>query len=128
MCEYAVCNFCSSRRRHTSCALVTGVQTCALPILPGIGPKTASWIVRNRRASDHVAILDVHIVRACSAIGVFPEGAQPARRYADLEQRFLAFCEATQSRASAMDAVMWSTMRSLSRGLLQQLEIGRAHV
>src|SRR3546814_5220710 len=24
---------CSSRRRHTRCALVTGVQTCALPIL-----------------------------------------------------------------------------------------------
>src|SRR3546814_7826215 len=24
--------FWSSRRRHTSCALVTGVQTCALPI------------------------------------------------------------------------------------------------
>src|SRR3546814_4764567 len=31
-----VCLFCvflfSSRRRHTRCALVTGVQTCALPI------------------------------------------------------------------------------------------------
>src|SRR3546814_2418482 len=27
------CFFCSSRRRHTRCALVTGVQTCALPIL-----------------------------------------------------------------------------------------------
>src|SRR3546814_10006809 len=26
------CFFCSSRRRHTRCALVTGVQTCALPI------------------------------------------------------------------------------------------------
>src|SRR3546814_4329704 len=26
--------FFSSRRRHTRCALVTGVQTCALPILP----------------------------------------------------------------------------------------------
>src|SRR3546814_10768085 len=26
--------FYSSRRRHTRCALVTGVQTCALPILP----------------------------------------------------------------------------------------------
>src|SRR3546814_5121733 len=26
--------FFSSRRRHTSCALVTGVQTCALPICP----------------------------------------------------------------------------------------------
>src|SRR3546814_10507366 len=27
--------FVSSRRRHTSCALVTGVQTCALPIFRG---------------------------------------------------------------------------------------------
>src|SRR3546814_1031740 len=27
--------FFSSRRRHTRCALVTGVQTCALPIFPG---------------------------------------------------------------------------------------------
>src|SRR3546814_2345172 len=27
-----MCVFFSSRRRHTSCALVTGVQTCALPI------------------------------------------------------------------------------------------------
>src|SRR3546814_1024692 len=27
-----VCFFFSGRRRHTRCALVTGVQTCALPI------------------------------------------------------------------------------------------------
>src|SRR3546814_5727521 len=30
MCTYLF--FVSSRRRHTRCALVTGVQTCALPI------------------------------------------------------------------------------------------------
>src|SRR3546814_7298324 len=30
------CFFFSSRRRHTRCALVTGVQTCALPILDGV--------------------------------------------------------------------------------------------
>src|SRR3546814_4363712 len=29
--------FFSSRRRHTRCALVSGVQTCALPILQGGG-------------------------------------------------------------------------------------------
>src|SRR3546814_1586418 len=29
--------FFSSRRRHTRCALVTGVQTCALPILDRLG-------------------------------------------------------------------------------------------
>src|SRR3546814_6098186 len=31
-CVFCVVFFFSSRRRHTRCALVTGVQTCALPI------------------------------------------------------------------------------------------------
>src|SRR3546814_3502580 len=31
---FAIQFFFSSRRRHTRCALVTGVQTCALPISP----------------------------------------------------------------------------------------------
>src|SRR3546814_6693451 len=31
--------FFSSRRRHTRCALVTGVQTCALPIYPETVPQ-----------------------------------------------------------------------------------------
>src|SRR3546814_2688861 len=31
--------FFSSRRRHTRCALVTGVQTCALPISARAGPE-----------------------------------------------------------------------------------------
>src|SRR3546814_10262881 len=31
--------FFSSRRRHTRCALVTGVQTCALPIFPFAGAR-----------------------------------------------------------------------------------------
>src|SRR3546814_11939959 len=30
--DYCLIFFFSSRRRHTRCALVTGVQTCALPI------------------------------------------------------------------------------------------------
>src|SRR3546814_2647521 len=35
-----VCVFCfSSRRRHTRCALVTGVQTCALPISDIVMPE-----------------------------------------------------------------------------------------
>src|SRR3546814_18966581 len=36
------CFFFSSRRRHTRCALVTGVQTCALPIYALIVPKKGS--------------------------------------------------------------------------------------
>src|SRR3546814_1709363 len=33
------CLFFSSRRRHTRCALVTGVQTCALPISGCTAPR-----------------------------------------------------------------------------------------
>src|SRR3546814_3221417 len=36
--------FFSSRRRHTRCALVTGVQTCALPIFPAKGKIAAATI------------------------------------------------------------------------------------
>src|SRR3546814_5363021 len=34
-CRVLWCFFSSSRRRHTRCALVAGVQTCALPIAAG---------------------------------------------------------------------------------------------
>src|SRR3546814_1311086 len=47
-CLYFSFFFFSSRRRHTRCALVTGVQTCALPISEiGRGPglvKAATWL------------------------------------------------------------------------------------
>src|SRR3546814_4535152 len=42
--------FFSSRRRHTRCALVTGVQTCALPISPSLmDPEWAGEIVAAAR-------------------------------------------------------------------------------
>src|SRR3546814_3697948 len=39
--------FFSSRRRHSRCALVTGVQTCALPILPSLKHITWDRLVRE---------------------------------------------------------------------------------
>src|SRR3546814_3864940 len=49
------CFLFSSRRRHTRCALVTGVQTCALPILidkariddPAVPPPTVPTLDVN---------------------------------------------------------------------------------
>src|SRR3546814_4371072 len=41
--DFALVFFFSSRRRHTRCALVTGVQTCALPILE----KRLRWFWRR---------------------------------------------------------------------------------
>src|SRR3546814_1780120 len=41
----------ASRRRHTRCALVTGVQTCALPILPA----RESFMRRTREMTELIA-------------------------------------------------------------------------
>src|SRR3546814_5434981 len=47
--------FCSSRRRHTRCALVTGVQTCALPIfiLLPVNPQGGPAISAHQRLASH---------------------------------------------------------------------------
>jgi N-glycosylase/DNA lyase len=80
--------------------------------LPGIGPKTASWITRNWLASDEVAIIDIHILRACQVAGVFPGTANLVRDYFSLERTFLAFARALGVRPSFLDALMWDHMRS----------------
>src|SRR3546814_17795348 len=51
-----MCFFFSSRRRHTRCALVTGVQTCALPIY---GPSPVKKIAQNAR--EIYIQLDAHL-------------------------------------------------------------------
>src|SRR3546814_5504623 len=60
-----VCFFFSSRRRHTRCALVTGVQTCALTI-SGIDAAVLSQ-ERRRAAPDAPSILRAHIFIAIPA-------------------------------------------------------------
>ncbi|SFJ77257.1 Thermostable 8-oxoguanine DNA glycosylase [Bosea sp. OK403] len=85
----------------------------ALVGLPGIGPKTASWIVRNYRHSDSVAVLDVHIIRAGQFLGLFSKRETPQRDYRSLEARFLHFAEAIKAPASLLDALMWQHMRLL---------------
>lgn len=81
--------------------------------LPGIGPKTASWIARNWLGSDDVAILDVHVLRAGIMIGLFPESYRLPKDYQSLERSFLAFARALNVRASVLDAIMWREMRIL---------------
>jgi len=81
--------------------------------LPGIGPKTASWITRNWLESDEVAILDIHILRAGAAAGFFPKKVDLAKTYFRLEESFLAFAGAISCRASVLDNFMWHQMRQI---------------
>ncbi len=84
----------------------------ALQSFNGIGPKTASWIVRNLLGSDDVAILDVHVIRACCHIGLFPAEIALPGDYIRLEKLFLSFSAAAALRPSVLDAVMWAEVRA----------------
>src|SRR3546814_2611866 len=64
----------SSRRRHTRCALVTGVQTCALPI----------WLCASSAGSPSarccgtaLAVWDVVVVPVDGLFGVAPSARTP---------------------------------------------------
>lgn len=82
-----------------------------LRALPGIGPKTASWIVRNRDAGARVAILDIHVIRACQILGLFPGTCRLPRDYDRLEADFLRLSDALHVPPGDLDAVMWYEMR-----------------
>src|SRR3546814_10888225 len=63
--------FFSSRRRHTCCALVTGVQTCALPILPlptAAGPGQLAAIIFISHGSADLDPRDRDVLRDIAAL------------------------------------------------------------
>ncbi|AJZ74984.1 hypothetical protein [Pandoraea apista] len=82
--------------------------------LPGVGLKTASWIVRNLRPESEVAILDIHIIRVGQHLGLFPESWEPATHYRRLEERFVTFARAIEVSAATLDGLMWDHMRRIS--------------
>src|SRR3546814_4269859 len=49
--------FCSSRRRHAICALVTGVQTCALPIWTLVEALAEQWRARRSLARQSLGAI-----------------------------------------------------------------------
>lgn len=81
--------------------------------LEGVGPKTASWVVRNLLGCDRVAILDVHIVRVCQKFGLFPREVSLPRDYQLLEERFLSFADSAGVSSAALDAIIWAEARTV---------------
>lgn len=80
----------------------------------GIGLKTASWITRNHRHCDDVAILDVHIQRAGLIAGVFSSGQRVDRDYLNMETRLVAFSRSLAVRLSVLDSMIWAYMKRLN--------------
>lgn len=88
----------------------------------GIGLKTASWIVRNYRDSNDVAILDIHLYRAGLLAGFFTENDKIEKNYFAMEEKFLDFCKHLGIQSSKLDAVIWRIMKELNTFALSKLK------
>src|SRR3546814_3895824 len=74
---------CSSRRRHTRCALVTGVQTCALPICH---PSRLDRDLGRKRWGDEgyareELVAEIGAAYLCADLGIAPEVRQDHAAY-----------------------------------------------
>src|SRR3546814_6923958 len=97
--------FFSSRRRHTRCALVTGVQTCALPISPR---RLCQCRRTDRRAAESRAVRDIG--RSLSGV---PSGSLVARqRRAIPEAQVRCGRDARHQRSEEHTSELQSLMRN----------------
>ncbi len=83
--------------------------------IPGVGPKTASWIARNWAGVDDVAIIDVHIRRAGLAAGFFLPDWKLPHHYAAFEDAFSSVAKIGGVSCAALDARIWRDLRFLGR-------------
>ena len=77
---------------------------------PGLGPKSASWLLRNLGMASRLAILDVHVIRALQAAGMITNETLP-RDYESVEAAFVAWCDQLGAPPAAFDLFVWEWQR-----------------
>lgn len=81
---------------------------------PGLGPKSASWVLRNTGWAQDLAILDVHVLRAMADAGVIGE-ARLGSDYEAVEHKFLDWCCRLGVRPGVFDLFLWEWQRGTLR-------------
>src|SRR3546814_4826410 len=114
MCVRFCCDFFfSSRRRHTRCALVTGVQTCALPIPWAVALADVSMSLDNvlgvaGAARDHPTILVFGLVFSVAVMGL---AASLIARVVD-RYRWIGYL--------GLAVIVWVALKMIHSGLLDR--------
>src|SRR3546814_3828430 len=107
--------FFSSRRRHTICALVTGVQTCALPIATALRKATLDRLGLEARAG-HVVIGSERIEAAARSGKLHllihaADASVDGNRKLDLAWRVGSDAEGSDLRSEEQTSELQSLMR-----------------
>ncbi len=77
---------------------------------PGVGAKSASWLLRNTGYAVRLAVLDVHVVRAMQACGRLGSAKLP-RDYEDAEAAYLRWCAEFDFDPARFDLLVWDFQR-----------------
>src|SRR3546814_11375454 len=111
------CFFFSSRRRHTRCALVTGVQTCALPISGASTVRHVGVFPRHSfPARDILAMNEQNELKTMGLKATFPRlkildvFRKADHRHQSAEDVYRALFSRSEERRGGKDCV--STCRS----------------
>ena len=78
---------------------------------PGIGLKTASWLLRNLGMGAELATIDIHVFRALRDAGRIPDNLQMPRDYELVEDAFLEWCNELDASPAAFDLFIWHWQR-----------------
>lgn len=78
---------------------------------PGVGLKTASWLLRNLGLGTEVAIIDIHVQRALTRTGRLADDARMPRDYELAEGVFLEWCRELDAPPAAFDLFVWDWQR-----------------
>lgn len=77
---------------------------------PGLGPKSASWLLRNLGLGHRLAILDIHVLRAMTACGRLTTSRLP-QDYERAEIAYLNWCDELEVEPGGFDLLLWDWSR-----------------
>ncbi len=87
---------------------------------PGVGMKSASWFLRNSGYNVDYAVLDVHILRFVSKIGIEVPKVLTEKAYIQIEEKLREICDKIDVSLGKMDYLLWILGRT---GFLDYVEV-----
>jgi thermostable 8-oxoguanine DNA glycosylase len=89
------------------------VRRQLIDLVPGLGPKQSSFLIRNLRYEADIAVLDRHLLRYMQMLNLINSITPPSTlaAYEDIEAEFLAYARFRRVSPDALDLAAWLVMR-----------------
>lgn len=84
----------------------------------GIGPKQASLFLRNIGHSEHIAILDKHVLNYMRIMKISKKpqiNISSLKRYEKIEESLISYSKKLNTKLSILDTAIWVVMRTYQR-------------